>query len=168
MIYLQAEIERFDKMGEKTGWSYVFIPAAVAAQIKPDCKVSFRVKGLMDQTEIAGMATTPMGDGDFILALKSDLRKKLKKEAGHKLELWLAEDKDFKMELPEDLELCLADGEGLLQRFLKQPKSHQHYFIRWINEAKTETTRTKRLTMTIKAMEELQDFGTMIRASKQK
>lgn len=168
MIYLKAEIERFEQMGEKTGWSYVFLPSQVAEQIKPNCKVSFRVKGRIDEIAISGMATVPMGEGDFILTLKADLRKKLKKEAGAKVELWLEEDKDFKIEMPEDLEVCLADGDELLATFLKQPKSHQNYFIRWINEAKTEATRTKRLLMTVNAMEKKQDYGTMIRESKGK
>ncbi|PWS33780.1 YdeI/OmpD-associated family protein [Pedobacter paludis] len=168
MIHFKAEIERFDSMGEKTGWSYVFIPANLANQIKPDCKVSFRVKGKIDLVEVLGMAVMPMGEGDFILALKSELRKKLKKEAGASVELSLEEDKDFKIEMPEDLEMCLSDEEHLMSNFLKQPKSHQNYYINWINQAKTETTRTKRLAMTVTAMHKKQDFGTMMRESKSK
>lgn len=168
MIHFKAEIERFDNMGEKTGWSYVFIPANLANQIKPDCKVSFRVKGQIDQVEVLGMAIMPMGEGDFILALKGELRKKLKKEAGALVELNLQEDKDFKIEMPEDLEMCLSDEQHLMSNFLKQPKSHQNYYINWINQAKTEATRTKRLAMTVTAMQKQQDFGTMMRESKSK
>lgn len=166
MIYIKAEIERFEQMGEKTGWSYVFLSASVANEIKADCKTSFRIKGKIDEVDIAGVATIPMGAGDFIIALKSALRKKLKKEAGDSVELYLEEDKEFKLDIPEDLEICLSEEEYLLKNFLKQPKSHQNYFIRWINEAKTEVTRTKRLAMTVTAMYKMQDFGAMIRASK--
>src|SRR5688572_5863787 len=105
MITFKAEIERFAEMGEKTGWSYVFIPSAVANEIKPDCKKSFRVKGRIDDVEIGGVATVPMGEGDFIIALKATLRKQLRKEKGAIVELELEEDKDFKIEIPEDLEL---------------------------------------------------------------
>ncbi|WP_230383822.1 YdeI/OmpD-associated family protein [Pedobacter endophyticus] len=154
-------------MGEKTGWSYVFIPAALADAIKPGCKTSFRVKGKIDEVTIDGMATIPMGEGDFIIALKAQLRKKLKKEAGAKVEVWLEEDKGFKLEIPDDLALCFADDEKLMSQFLKQPKSHQNYFIRWINEAKTEATRTKRLVMTVNAMEKQLDFGAMIKEGKE-
>ena len=166
MIHFKSEIERFDKMGDKTGWSYIFIPSAIAKEIKPGCKVSFRVKGKIDNIEISGMATTPMGAGDFIIALKSELRKKLKKEAGANVEISLEEDKDFKIEMPEDLELCLSEEAHLLSKFLKLAKSHQNYFIKWINEAKTETTRTKRLALTVNAMDKQQDYGTMIRESR--
>jgi uncharacterized protein YdeI (YjbR/CyaY-like superfamily) len=166
MIQLQAEIEKFENMGEKTGWSYVFIPEAIANQIKPNNKKSFRVKGRIDQVQIAGMATIPMGEGDFILALKADLRKQLRKEAGAKVDLYLEEDKDFKVEMPEDLEICLSEEEHLMENFLKQPKSHQNYFINWINQAKTETTRTKRIVLTINAMDKKMDYGQMIRESR--
>lgn len=166
MIHFKTEIERFEAMGEKTGWSYVFISAALASEMKPGCKKSFRVKGKIDQVEVAGLATIPMGEGDFIIALKGELRKKLKKEAGAAIELYLEEDKDFKIEMPEDLEICLSEEEHLIRNFLKQPKSHQNYYINWINQAKTEATRTKRLTMTVKAMDKGQDFGAMMRESK--
>lgn len=166
MIHFKAEIERFEKMGDKTGWSYIFIPNAIADKIKPDCKVSFRVKGKIDDIEIRGMATTPMGAGDFIIALKSELRKRLKKEAGAEVEIALEEDKNFKIEMPEDLELCLSEDAHLLHNFLKLAKSHQNYFIKWINEAKTEATRTKRLALTINAMDKQHDYGTMIRESR--
>ncbi|MCZ4244015.1 YdeI/OmpD-associated family protein [Pedobacter punctiformis] len=168
MIYFKAEIERFESMGEKTGWSYVFIPSAIASQIKANCKVSFRVKGKIDQLEVSGMATMPMGEGDFIIALKGEIRKKLKKEAGANVELHLEEDKDFKIEMPEDLEICLLEETHLMANFLKQAKSHQNYYINWINQAKTETTRTKRITMTVTAMDKQQDFGAMMRESKGK
>ena len=168
MIYLKVEIERFEQMGEKTGWSYVFIPSAIANQIKANCKVSFRVKGKIDQLEVSGMATVPMGEGDFIIALKSEIRKKLKKEAGATVELYLEEDKNFKIEMPEDLEICLSEEEHLMANFLKQAKSHQNYYINWINQAKTEVTRTKRIVMTVNAMDKQQDFNTMIRESKGK
>lgn len=166
MIHFKAEIERFEQMGEKTGWSYVFIPATKANKIKPECKTSFRVKGKIDDVEIAGMATMPMGEGDFIIALRSELRKQLGKEAGAAVEIYLEEDKNFKIDMPEDLEMCLMDEEHLMSTFLSFSKSHQNYFIKWINEAKTEVTRTKRLAMTVTAMYKKQDFGAMIRESK--
>ncbi|WP_443939329.1 YdeI/OmpD-associated family protein [Pedobacter sp. MW01-1-1] len=166
MIHFTAEIEQFDRMGEKTGWRYIFIPAVLANQLKPNCKKSFRVKGKIDDLEIAGIAILPMGEGDFILALKSDVRKQLKKEAGDEIIVSLEEDKDFKIEMPEDLSLCLSDEERLMQNFLKQPKSHQNYFINWINQAKTETTRTKRIAMTVQAMDKQMNYGEMIREEK--
>jgi hypothetical protein len=166
MIEFKAEIERFAEMGEKTGWSYIFIPAVLAQGMKENCKKSFRVKGKLDNIEIRGVATVPMGEGDFIIALKADLRKQLKKEAGAVVHVQLEEHKDFEIKMPEDLELCLSDEHELLQRFLKLPKSHQNWYINWLNSAKTEATRTKRIVKIVSAMDRGQTFGEMMREDK--
>lgn len=166
MINFNAEIEKFDAKGEKTGWTYIFIPVNIANQIMPGIKKSFRLKGKIDQIEISGMGILPMGGGDFIMALNKTLRNQLKKDVGDKVKLWLAYDADFKVEMPEDLELCLAQEDGSLDTFLAQPKSHQHYFINWFNSAKTEITRTKRLILIVDAMVKKYDFGKMIRENK--
>jgi hypothetical protein len=166
MVSFKAEIERFASMGEKTGWTYVFIPQAIALQIKPDCRKSFRVKGKLDNVPVEGMAFVPMGEGDFILALNGSLRKQLKKEEGDALNLELEEDKEFKIEMPHDLELCLSDEKHFIENFLKMPKSHQNYFINWLNTAKTDKTRTKRLAQIVMAMDKKMNFGEMIRAAR--
>lgn len=168
MITFKAEIERFHDMGEKTGWTYVFIPLAIANQIKSDCRKSFRVKGYLDQVAIEGVSMVPMGEGNFIIALNGALRKKLRKEKGAVLELSLTEDTTFKIEMPEDLEICLSDEAHLMQNFLNQPKSHQNYYINWLNTAKTEATRTKRIVKIISAMDQGWDFGTMMRDGKER
>jgi hypothetical protein len=166
MVTFKAEIERFERMGEKTGWTYVFIPKEIAHQINPDCKKSFRIKGMLDNIAIHGLALVPMGEGNFILALKSALRKQLKKEEGAVLSLELAVDPDFKIEMPLELDMCLSDEPGLMDQFLSMPKSHQNYYINWFNAAKTEKTKVKRLTMIVNAMDQRLNFGEMIRAAK--
>ncbi|MEJ7559094.1 MAG: YdeI/OmpD-associated family protein [Pedobacter sp.] len=166
MIEFKAEIERFAEMGEKTGWSYIFIPAVLAQSLKKDCKKSFRVKGQLDNIEIEGVAIVPMGEGDFILALKASLRKQLKKECGAVINVRLVEDKDFEIKMPPELELCLSDEPELLQTFLKLPKSHQNWYINWLNSAKTEPTRIKRIVKIVSAMDRGQTFGEMMREDK--
>jgi hypothetical protein len=167
MVTFKAEIERFAEMGEKTGWSYVFIPQGLAQEIKPDCKKSFRVKGRIDQVDIRGMATVPMGEGDFIIALKSSLRKHLRKEQGAIVHVELEEDKNFKIEIPEDLELCLSEEPHLIDGFMKLPMSHRNWYINWLNSAKTEPTRTKRLVKIVSAMDRNLSFGEMMREGKE-
>lgn len=166
MVVFEAEIERYEKMGEKTGWTFVFVPASTANQIKADCKKSYRVKGLLDAVEIRGLALTPMGEGNFIIALKASLRKQLKKEEGAMLRLELEEDKEFKVEMPSDLELCLLEERHCMENFMKLPKGHQNYYINWLNTAKTEPTRIKRLTQIVIAMDKQMDFGEMMRSNK--
>jgi len=168
MITFEAEIERFTKMGEKSGWSYITIPREMANQIKSDCRKSFRIKGFIDSLYVSGLSFLPIGEGDFILALNATLRKQLKKEEGAKLHLQVEEDKTFKIEMPEDLELCLIEERHCLENFLNLPKSHQNYYINWLNTAKTEPTRVKRLTQIIIAMDKKQNFSEMMRSNKSK
>lgn len=166
MITFKAEIEQFAEKGEKSGWTYIFIPQSIAHELKPDCRKSFRVRGKLDQVEIEGMSLVPMGEGNFIISLNGEIRKKLKKQLGAVLEMQLEEDKAFKIEMPEDLELCLVDEPHLMKNFLKQPKSHQNWYINWLNTAKTEATRTKRIVKIVSAMDKNWDFGTMMRDGK--
>lgn len=166
MVNFKAEIEKFESNGEKTGWSYIFIPEAIAQQIKPNDRRGFRVRGQIDQLAISGKSLLPMGGGDFILALDGKMRKQLRKEAGHPVSLSLELDTDFKVDMPEDLEVCLAQEDGLLEQFLSYTKSHQNYFINWLNTAKTEVTRTKRLVMIVNAMALKHDFGLMLRSNR--
>jgi len=163
MVVFDAEIERFEKMGEKTGWTFVFIPVEIANQIKASCKKSYRIKGKLDNIAIRGVALTPMGDGNFIIPLKASLRKELKKAEGALLHLELEEDTEFKIEMPADLELCLLEEKHCIENFMKLPKSHQNYYINWLNTAKTDQTRTKRLTQIVIAMDKQMDFGEMMR-----
>jgi len=163
MVVFDAEIERFEKMGEKTGWTFVFIPVEIANQIKANCKKSYRIKGKLDNVAIRGVALTPMGEGNFIIPLKASLRKELKKAEGALLHLELEEDTEFKIEMPADLELCLLEEKHCIENFMKLPKSHQNYYINWLNTAKTDQTRTKRLTQIVIAMDKQMDFGEMMR-----
>ena len=78
MITFNTIILQFNEQGEKTGWTYIEIPADLAQQLKPGYKKSFRVKGMLDGLAVSGMALMPMGDGNFIMALKADIRRPLK------------------------------------------------------------------------------------------
>ena len=62
MISYNATILKFEKQGEKTGWTYIEIQADVAHQLKPNTKTSFRVKGKLDNYSIKAVALLPMGN----------------------------------------------------------------------------------------------------------
>lgn len=87
MVTYTTCIKKFDKQGEKTGWTYVEIPAEIASKLKPNNKKSFRVKGKLDAHEIAGVSLLPMGGGDFILPLNNSIRKSNCKMKGAQLKL---------------------------------------------------------------------------------
>lgn len=80
MVNFVTSILKFDQQGEKSGWTYITIPAKIAEQLQPGNKKSFRVKGKLDDHAINGVALLPMGGGDFIMALNADLRKAIGKK----------------------------------------------------------------------------------------
>jgi len=163
MISYSTIIQQFGEMGEKTGWRYIEIPADLAEQLKPGTKKSFRVRGMLDDLPVAGMALMPMGQGDFIMALKADIRKALRKDSGAMLQVSLEEDTEYKVEIPGDLKDCFDFEPEASEFFNTLAKSHRDYFIKWINSAKTEETRAKRIVNTVNAMLRKWNYGKMIR-----
>jgi hypothetical protein len=165
MIKATLTIEKFGQQGEKTGWSYLLISKEMAEKLKPGCRTSFRVKGKLDELPIQGQALIPMGEGAFILPLKADIRKKLGKQKGAKVHLNLEWD-PAEPELDPDLLACLEDEPSAYQWFKSLTPGHQRYFSKWISDAKTATTRTKRIAQAVDALAKQWDFGQMIRANK--
>ena len=104
MVEFTTMILQFAEQGEKTGWTYIEISADIAQQLKPGNKKSFRVKGMLDALPVNGMALMPMGEGNFIMALKAEVRKGIHKHAGAMLQVKLEADNDFKVEMPADLQ----------------------------------------------------------------
>ncbi len=167
MIQFNCLIERFGEQGEKTGWTYILIPAEKAQLLKPNNKKSFRVKGKLDKTVIKQIALLPMGEGDFIMALKKELLKKLGKRKGETLIVELEEDKSEKI-LSADLLECLADDKEAMIHFKKLSPSHQHYYSNWIESAKTPETKAKRIVQALNGLTKGFNYGEMIRDLKGK
>lgn len=168
MVDFDAKILRAETQGAAmAGWAYVEVPRALANRLKPNYKQVFRVRGEIDGHKFSGLALMPKGEGDYFLAVNGRMRRVLNKGVGDVLSFRLEEDKDFTIEMPEDLEVCLLDeDDDLIGKFMALAKSHRHYFIKYITEAKTEPTRTKRIIMTVEAMTLGLDFGAMIRLDK--
>jgi hypothetical protein len=165
MVQFTTTILQFASQGEKTGWTYIKVPAKAAQELKPGNKKSFRVKGRLDNYSIEGIALIPMGEGDFILALNAVIRKGIKKTKGAKLLVQLDVDANTPKPPAEFIE-CLADEPKALSFFKSLSKSHQNYFGNWIKAAKTETTQAKRIAQAITALERGFHFGQMLRSLK--
>jgi hypothetical protein len=166
MVQFTATIQKFEEMGDKSGWSYISISAKIAQQLFPGNKRSFRVKGKLDKHSIKGVALLPMGGGDFIMALKADVRKAIGKQKGATVELQLTLDK-VPYKINQELLDCLADEPEAKAHFNSMPPSHQAYWSKWIESAKTEPTKTKRIAQSIIALAKKFDYGQMIRSLKQ-
>lgn len=165
MISFNTRILKFQKKGEKTGWTYIEISKRYAEQLS-DNRASFRVKGSLDNHTIQKTALLPMGDGIFILPLNASIRKAIGKGEGEMIKVQLETDERTLTLSPEFIK-CLKDEPSAYDFFKTLPKSHQLYFSKWIESAKTTTTKVKRITMAVIALSSSQGYPEMIRANKQ-
>jgi hypothetical protein len=164
MVSYNTLIHRFEEKGEKTGWSYIEVPQDIAEQINPGVRVSYRVKGKLDDHPLKGVSLLPMGSGNFLIPFNEKLRKGTGKSVGAMVSVSLELDKPY--ELCHDLVECLADEAEAGEQFYKMPRSHQNYFSKWVEEAKTENTKARRIAQVIDAMYKRYDFGKMIRENR--
>jgi hypothetical protein len=166
MIEFTATLQQFAEQGEKTGWTYIRIPAKLAQKLKPGNKKSFRVKGKLDNFAIKTVALLPMGDGDFIMAVNANMRKGIGKRKGAMVKVQIQEDKKV-LELSKEFMECMADEPRAVEHFKTLANSHQRYFSKWIEDAKTEGTKTKRIAQAVTALTKGFGFSEMIRSLKQ-
>ncbi len=162
MVKFTTTILKFEKQGEKTGWTYITIPQKIADQLKKNTKISFRVKGKLDEFAIEKVALIPMGEGDFIMAINASMRKGTGKRKGATINVQITADNST-IKPPAALIECLADEPEGLQYFNSLPQGHRNYFTKWIDSAKTDATKTKRIALVVKTMLRKMDFGAMLR-----
>jgi hypothetical protein len=166
MIQFTTVILKFDNQGEKTGWTYIEIPADIAQRIKPGNKKSFRVKGKLDNHTIKATALIPMGGGNFIMALNANMRKAIGKRKGAMLKVQFQLD-ESPLQVNAELLECLEDEPKAKVFFLKLAPSHQKYYSNWIESAKTEPTRAKRIAQAINGFTKGVGYGELIRSLKE-
>lgn len=165
MVKFSVELKKFGKLGEKSGWTYFIIPEKIAQKLKPGNRRSFRVKGKLDNLPVKMKEVLPMGGGDFIMPVNADMRKDLRKRHGDKINVQIEEDKAAYV-FNADFLLCLADVPEAKKHFGTLTGSHQRYFSKWIDSAKTDATKTKRIALAINALAKQWGFPEMLRAAR--
>ena len=166
MITFDAVIKRFQNHAEKTGWTYINIPAELADQLKPGTRLTFRVRGKLDNIKMKKLSILPMGNGEFILTLNKQLRKSISKPVGATLKVQITEDKR-ELEIFPELRACVQAEPIAYKAFLKLTPSHQRYFSKWVTDAKTDQTRVKRIAITVNAMLTNKTFGEALKSDNQ-
>ena len=147
-----------EKFPGKGGWTYTIIP-----EILPDPKSPFgwvKVKGSIDGFEISNyhLMPTATGTGQLFLSVKSEIRKKIKKQAGDYVHIILYPDNE-PLEVPEELLLCLKDDTEALQFFNSLNENEQHQYVKWIYSAKTDQTKVDRIAKTLVRLSNHQKFA---------
>ncbi len=162
MIKFSAILQKFVNQGEKTGWTYIEVEAELAQKLNPEVKKSYRVKGMLDSYAFDGVSLLPMGKGSFILAVNAKMRKGIKKKIGSTINVQLSID-TFIKPLSFDFIECLKDELKAQHTFEGLTQSHKKYFSNWIESAKTDATKAKRITRAIMALSLGYGYPEMIR-----
>ncbi|GAB3886961.1 YdeI/OmpD-associated family protein [Spirosoma agri] len=167
MISFTTILLKFDKKGEKTGWTYIELPIDGTTALKPGRKTTFRVKGMLDDYPIKQVALIPMGqsngsEGGFIMAINATMRRGIGKEAGATVRVELEAD-DSPILLSTDFVDCLQDDPAALTFFDTLPKGHQNYFSKWIDDAKTPETKASRIAKALRGLSMRMGYSEMIR-----
>lgn len=163
MVQFTATIHRFGKQGEKTGWTYFEVLPDLVQELKPGNKKEFKVKGKLDAHPVKRVSLLPMGGGKFIFVLNATIRKAIGKKHGATVKVQLTEDKS-EFVFNKDFMECLDDEPAAKNFFQSLTGSHQRYFSKWIDDAKTEPTKTKRIAMAVNALAKKWGYPEMIRA----
>jgi hypothetical protein len=147
-----------EKFSGKGGWTYTIIP-----EVPPDKNAPFgwvKVRGSIDGFEISKYHLMPFltGTGQLFLPVKSEIRKKIKKQAGDYVHVILYPDNE-PLEVPEELLLCLQDDAEALRFFNSLNESEQHNYVKWIYSAKTDQTKADRIAKTVVKLSKCQKFA---------
>lgn len=134
------------KIPGKGGWTYAEVPEVLKDPHSPFGWV--KVKGSIDGVKFANYRMMPLGNGNLFLPVKAEIRKKIGKEAGDTVHVILFADHDPPA-IPVALKACLRDSPPALSRFQTLSEGEQKAFINWIESAKTDATRAKRIAQTI-------------------
>ena len=147
------------------GWVHIIIPADIAAKLHPEDKRGFRIKGKIDVYVFKGIGLLPAGEGDYFMAIKTTIRRAIGKRPGDKVTVQLEKD-ETEYQLPELLLACLEEEPEASAFFNTLSKGHQRYYGNWIDTAKTDETKVKRVAETINALLRKQHFGQMMQFKK--
>jgi hypothetical protein len=143
LINKKYTLERFEGKG---GWTFVRIP-----EIPQDRKAHFgwvKVRGTIDGYEIRKYHLMPMGNGNLMLPVKAEIRKRIKKDVGDKVHIILYPDNE-PLEVPEEMLLCLGDEPRALEFFNSLSESERKFYIEYIYSAKKEETKIDRMAKSI-------------------
>jgi Domain of unknown function (DUF1905)/Bacteriocin-protection, YdeI or OmpD-Associated len=158
-------IKKFGNKGEKTSWTYFEISEYIATLLKPNNKKSFRVKGFLDAFPIKQIATLPMGDGGYIVALNATMRKAINKPVGALLHIQLS--LDTAAFTPDaDLTTCINEDEQAKKVFDTFTPGTQRYYHNWVATAKTASTKANKIAKILSALTRGLNFGEMLREGK--
>jgi hypothetical protein len=91
--------------------------------------------------------------GTYFLGVLKEIREAAGKTHGDKVRIVMELDEEPRtVEVPEDLKSALKESEAVKKAFEKLSYSHKREYVNWINEAKKDETRHRRIEKLIEKL----------------
>ena len=141
----KAKLERPPGVGT---WTYLTVPFDVPTEF--GVKGQVKVKGTIDGVAFQG-SLMPDGDGRHYLVVNKAVRDQAGVSPGSVVQVALERDtKARTVAVPRDFQRALAQNAEARAMFDKFAYSHQKAYIDWIQSAKHEETRVRRIDAAVK------------------
>lgn len=133
-----------------SGGAYVRVPFDVEAAFgKKRVPVSATIDGVPYRGSLVRMGTDC-----HVLGVLKDIRAQVGKDIGDMVEVVVEEDTAPRtVETPRDLAAALAASTSAAAAYDALAYSHKREYVRWIEEAKRDETRTRRVAETVARLE---------------
>jgi hypothetical protein len=129
--------------------AYIVFPHNVEEEYGTRGRVPVKVK--FDGTPYTGSLVN-CGGSEHMVGVSKAIRAQISKGVGDAVEVVLWKDETERtIEIPKDLK-ALLKKEGLLARIEQLSYTHKKEYVRWIEEAKKEETRQRRLAKCVEML----------------
>jgi hypothetical protein len=139
----EHEFDAVLELDSENGGVYFLTPFAVEETYgtRAQVKVRVTIDGFPYQSSLF-----PLGDGTHGLVVPRAIRNAIDKTWGHVVHVQLARDTAPRVvEVPADLADALLLTPGAREKFTNLSYSHQREYVRWVEGAKKDDTRRKRV-----------------------
>ena len=146
MKKFEAEIK-----GHDSGGAFVIMPFDVEKEYG---KKRPKIKATFDGVEYRG-SLVRMGSPEHILLIRKDIRAKIGKEAGDMVSVTVEEDLELRIVTPpKDFQMAMDEVPEVGAFFKKLSYTHQKEYVQWIEGAKRQETRERRIRKAIEMMKD--------------
>lgn len=144
-------LQKFKTTMQKMGaWTIAITPIDVRKVFGRAGHV--RVKGTIDGFPFDDTSLMPMGTGEHCLAIKSVIRKAIRKEANDTIEIILEED-FAELKIPTELKEAFKASPEAKKMFEAYSPSHKRNYTKYVSESKNKETRARRAVNSILRIE---------------
>lgn len=131
-------------------WTFAPIPTAVS--FRSGLRAHQRVKGTVDGVAFSS-SLMPRGGGVFFLVVNGALREQIAKTAGQEVEVAIELDHSpVVVPLPPALKRALGTDPTARKNFEALAPSHRKAYAQWVDAAKKEETRERRVAQALEML----------------